>query len=52
MTDKNFTEEKATLDGLTFAEVKEARYNETADRAGSPQEGPNAEEDIGAGVSA
>jgi hypothetical protein len=47
-----FAEEEATLDGRTFDEVKDARYNENVDRAGSAQEGPNADEDIGADVSA
>jgi hypothetical protein len=49
---EDFTGEKATLNGLTFAEVKDARYNENADLAGSVQDGPNAVEDIGAGVTA
>jgi DNA modification methylase len=35
---QDFTEEKATLDGRTFAEVRDARHNENADRAGSAQE--------------
>jgi DNA modification methylase len=35
---QNFTGEKATLDGRTFAEVKDARYNENADLAGLVQE--------------
>ena len=35
---QNFTGEKATLDGRTFAEVKDARYNENDDLAGSVQE--------------
>jgi hypothetical protein len=49
---QDFTEEKAMLDGRTFAEVRAARHNENADPAGSVQEGPNAVEDIGAGVTA
>jgi hypothetical protein len=44
------TNGEATLDGRTFAEVKDARYNENVDLAGSVQEGPNADENIGAGV--
>jgi hypothetical protein len=47
---QDFAEEEATLDGRTFAEVKDARCNENADRAGSVQEGPNADEDNGAHV--
>jgi DNA modification methylase len=49
---QDFTGEKATLDGRTFAEAKDARYNENADSAGSAQEGSNADEDSGAGVAA
>jgi DNA modification methylase len=48
---QDFTEEKAMLDGRTFAEVQAARHNDNAHPAGSVQEGPNAVEDIGAGVS-
>jgi len=49
---QDFTGEKATLDGRTFAEVTDARYNENGDRAGSAQEGRNADEDIGARMTA
>ena len=39
---QNFTEQKATLDGKTFDEVRAARHNDNAHPAGSAQEGPNA----------
>jgi hypothetical protein len=39
---QNFTEQKATLDGKTFDEVRAARHNDNAHPAGSVQEGPNA----------
>jgi DNA modification methylase len=46
---ENFTEQQATLDGKTFAEVRNARLKDGADHLAGPlQEGPNAVVDIGA----
>src|ERR1700747_160697 len=42
---QDFTEQKATLDGKPFAEVREARLNDNANPVGSVQEGSNAVED-------
>jgi hypothetical protein len=45
-----YSGEKATLDGRTFAEVRDARHNDNGHLAGSVQGGPNAVEDKGAHV--
>jgi DNA modification methylase len=43
---QDFSEQKATLEGKTFAEVREFRHNDNADVAGSTRERLNAIEDI------
>jgi hypothetical protein len=44
---QDFTEEQATLEGKTFAEVRGDRLNDSADVAELAQEAPNAILDIG-----